>query len=281
VPDIPASFPRPQRQILLLAPGIADAPPEFCHVVTSPRYYSELLAETQRFRGGVYFEDGAIHGAELAPDGRHLESADLQGWHILTLDDGGSVQGCARCVCRRRRVPFAELTVGRSALALSDKWGTRVRRATEETMDAVIESGHAFGELGGWAIAPHLRCTTSMFRAAMAMWALVRHLDIHFLCSTATRRHCSASILRKLGGRPFLADGIEIPEYWEPRYGCDMELLRFDRLHDAHSLFEPRIREFQTWLSTVPVICGASRRTGRRDFARFSLQRELDLVAHA
>ena len=281
MPDIPVRFPQSARRIILLAPSAADVPPSFCHVDCSPRFYSELLAAVERFRGGIYLEDGAIRADELNPDGRHLEIADLQGWHILLLDDSESVQGCARCISRGQRVPFSELTLGRSAIALSDKWGTRVRRATEETMEAVVNTGHSFGELGGWAIAPHLRCTTSMFRIAMAMWALVRHLDIHFLCSTATRRHCSASILRKLGGRPFAADGVEVPEYWEPRYGCHMELLRFDHLHDAHPLFEPRVREFQTWLATVPVVCGAPRRTTRLNFAGFSLQRELDLVAHA
>jgi len=281
VPDIPVSYPRPGRQVLLLAPSASDVPSAFCQVERSPRRYHELLAATQRFRGGIYVEDGAIGAEELTFDGRHLELADLKGWHILLLDENESVQGCARCICRGQRIPFSEMTLGRSAIALSDRWGTRVRRATEETMDAVVQEGHAFGELGGWAIAPRLRFTTSMFRIAMAMWALVRHLDIHFLCSTATRRHCSASILRKLGGRPFVADGAEVPEYWEPRYGCDMELLRFDHLHDAHPLFEPRVREFQSWLATVPVVCAAPRRTSRQDFAGFSLQRELDLVAHA
>ncbi|MGA3028415.1 MAG: hypothetical protein ABSF98_27020 [Bryobacteraceae bacterium] len=282
VPDIRASSLRSSRKILLLAPSLADVPASFCNVATSPERYSRLLAEAQRFRGRIYVEDGAVSPGELTPDGRHHQASDLQGWHILAVDDSTSVHGCARCICRTGKVPFSELAVGRSAIAMSDKWGNKVRRVMEDTLDEVIQDGHAFGELGGWAIAPQLRCTTEMMRIALSTWALVRLLGIHFLFSTATRRHCSASILRKLGGRPFVVDGTEIPHYYEPRYGCDMELLRFDDFDDPPPLFEPRVQEFQNWLATAPVLCGAPRpRENQRAFVESSLERELDLIAHA
>jgi len=281
-PDTRVASRRSVRQVLLLAPSLEDVPTPFCNLVSSPQQYARLLMETQRLRGGIYLDDGAIRPEELTSDGRHIEACDLKSWHILTLDESGSVQGCARCHCRRQKVAFSELGLGRSALALSDRWGNKIRRAVEDTIDRVVQSGHAFGELGGWAIAEHLRCTTTMMRIALSTWALVRSLDIHFLCSTATRRHCSAAILRKLGGRAFEADGAEVPHYWEPRYGCEMELLRFDHLDDAHPLFEPRVQEFQNLLATMPVICRGPRPgAGRREFAGFALQPELDLIAHA
>jgi hypothetical protein len=46
--------------------------------------------------------------------------------------------------------------------------------------------------------------------------------------TTATARHASATILRRLGGAPLEADGEMIPSYFDPRYKCQMELLRFD-----------------------------------------------------
>lgn len=280
-PDIGVSSLRSSRKIILLGPALSDVPSSFCNVVSDPEQYSRLLADAQRFRGRMYLEDGAINSSDLTPDGRHHQASDLQGWHILTVGDSASVQGCARCTCQTGRVSFSDLTVGTSALAMSDKWGNKVRRAMEETLDGVVQRGHAYGELGGWAIAPHLRCTTEMLRIALSTWALVRLLGIHFLFSTATRRHCSASILRKLGGRPVVVDGTEIPHYYEPRYGCDMELLQFDRLHDPFPLFERQVQEFRDRLAMVPVICGAPERGRNRPAVTdFSLERELDLIAH-
>jgi hypothetical protein len=46
--------------------------------------------------------------------------------------------------------------------------------------------------------------------------------------TTATVRHCSSSILRRLGGATLEADGVTVPRYYDPRYRCDMEVLRFD-----------------------------------------------------
>jgi hypothetical protein len=281
-PDTLASSLRPGHKILLLAPSLADVPPSFCNVTSAPERHSRLLADAQRFRGRIYLEDGAVSPGELTPDGRHHQASDLRGWHVLAVGDATSVHGCARCICQTTRVPFSELAVGKSALALSDKWGNKVRRATEDTLDEVIHGGHAFGELGGWAIAPKLRCTTEMLRIAFSTWALVRLLGIRVLFSTATRRHCSASILRKLGGRSVVVDGTEIPHYYEPRYGCDMELLRFDQLDNPPAPLKPRMHELQSWLATVPVLCGAlQRRENQGAFAEFPMERDLDLIAHA
>ena len=46
--------------------------------------------------------------------------------------------------------------------------------------------------------------------------------------TTATVRHCSSTILRRIGGRRLEVDGMVVPPYYDPRYKCEMELLRFD-----------------------------------------------------
>jgi hypothetical protein len=44
----------------------------------------------------------------------------------------------------------------------------------------------------------------------------------------ATHRHGSASILRRIGGRPLEWDGQALPPYYDPQYKCEMEMIRFD-----------------------------------------------------
>ena len=46
--------------------------------------------------------------------------------------------------------------------------------------------------------------------------------------TTATVRHPSSTILRRLGGSSLEVDGIRVPSYFDPAYACEMELLRFD-----------------------------------------------------
>ena len=46
--------------------------------------------------------------------------------------------------------------------------------------------------------------------------------------TTATVRHCSSRILRRLGGAQLEIDGTIVPPYYDPHYDCTMELLRFD-----------------------------------------------------
>ena len=85
-----------------------------------------------------------------------------------------------------------------------------------------------FSEVGGWAIVPEKRCTSEALRIAMATYSLAQILGGCVGISTATERHHSSSILRRIGGRSLECDGTELPSYYDPQYRCRMEVLRFD-----------------------------------------------------
>ena len=109
----------------------------------------------------------------------------------------------------------------------------RVRRgggilAVETEIARAKLSGAAFSEVGGWAIVPEKRCTTEALRIAMATYGLAQMLGGCVGISTATERHHSASILRRIGGRSLEYGGTELPAYYDPQYRCRMEVLRFD-----------------------------------------------------
>ena len=46
--------------------------------------------------------------------------------------------------------------------------------------------------------------------------------------TTATARHGSSTILRRIGGKHLEVDGVTVPAYYDPNYRCEMEVLRFD-----------------------------------------------------
>ena len=47
--------------------------------------------------------------------------------------------------------------------------------------------------------------------------------------------------------------GIEMPRYFDPRFDCDMEILRFDSAR-PNPRFELWIEELKRYLSGVPVV---------------------------
>jgi hypothetical protein len=62
----------------------------------------------------------------------------------------------------------------------------------------------------------------------VSAYALAAELGGCIGITTATVRHCSSRILRKLGGRSLEVGGVSLPSYFDPRYGCEMEILRFE-----------------------------------------------------
>ena len=71
--------------------------------------------------------------------------------------------------------------------------------------------------------------------------------------STATTRHHSSAILRRIGGRPLMARGREVPAYFDPHYNCEMELLRFDSTSPAEQ-YAGLMRECRDALLELPVV---------------------------
>jgi len=165
---------------------------------------------------------------QLAPDGRHELAEDQRSWHILLLDNGGRVGGCLRYVEAEAMARFDQLWIHQCALARCPVWGTKFRRAVEMEMARARCKGFGFGEVGGWAVREDRRRTIDPLRMVLAACGLFRRLGGCAGLATATVRHGSASILRRIGLTSLSADGLEIPSYYDPRYRCHMEALRFD-----------------------------------------------------
>jgi hypothetical protein len=214
------------RKMLLLAPSRSAASTHFEHVQKSSPVYDELLSETQRLRGRLYLEDGAIEPKDLTA-GRHQLDSDTGSWHLLILDQHKDVCGCIRYREFPNSVGFARLGVSNAALANSREWGGKLKSAVENELGLSRNLRLPFIEVGGWALAPEIRGTAEALRMSLAMYGLSELLGGAVGISTVTHRNCSASILRRIGGRPLQAGLSELPAYYDSQYGCNMEILRF------------------------------------------------------
>ena len=244
----------PLRKWVLLSPAQAVVPDCFADIDIDAIRRDKLLAEMQRFRGSVYLEDGAITAEQLT-DGRHRVDADDSSWHLLVVDQDDRVCGCVRQQAYPANADFAQLNISRSELARSKDWGSKLKAAADSEIELSRRLDLPCVEIGGWALATSVRATTEAVRMALAMYSLSQELGGAIGFSTVTRRHCSASILRRIGGRSFEYEGLPLPSYQDPQFNCEMELLRFySWAPNPH--YTAWIEEIRQELRTIPVLGG-------------------------
>lgn len=251
------------RDIVLLAPAQGCVPSSFTHARVNHDRYSELLHSLQRLRGRIYLEDGAIQTSQLTSDGRHRQDVDEGSWHILAFGEHGELCGCARYRHYPGRVAFDQLGVRRSAIAQGMRWGSQLRTAVEIEIEAATRRGLAFAEVGGWAISAEKRCTAAALRIAFTTYALAQALGGSVGLTTATMRHHSSAILRRIGGRSLTLADSELPPYYDPQYRCRMEMLRFDS-GEPDTAYRFPIERLQNRLPAVSVVAPRHEETAPR-----------------
>ena len=245
---------RTQTRFVVLPPATHALPSIFRKVDTDGRRHEALFSEMQRFRGSIYLADGAIQSHELTPDGRHDLGVDRHSWHVLSLDSYGRVSACLRYMAAKQFKLFGDLSVRHSALAKCPTLGERFRTAVELGMQEARQMRIGFGEVGGWAVAESFRRTMEPLRIILATYGLLNLLGGSAGVATATFRHSSAAILRRIGLSSLLTDGRELPPYFDPQYRCQMEVLQFDSRY-PNPKYCDMVCELAADLLEAPVIC--------------------------
>jgi hypothetical protein len=245
---------RGRSQIVLLAPEFDGLP--FQNVIADGRRHRRLLSNAQQLRGRTYLKDSAINPWDLSVGGCHIQPADNVSWHVLMVDDQDQVTGCLRYRKHHRNVAFSDL--GLSRVANSCNHGGLVRNAVQAQICSALQRRLAYVELGGWAISEALRFNGDAVRMILTVYALAQLTGGALAVTTATRRHNSASILKRIGGRPLSANGRDLPPYYDPKYGCEMELIEFDSTA-PHPQFRDLIDDHREALSTLQLVLSDTR----------------------
>ena len=214
------------ERLVLLAPPDRNIPSTFSNVQPNGQRRDELVTELQRFRGAVYLNEGAVH--ELSDDGCHRTPEDEHSWHVVRLDGDGRVRACIWYLEHDVPVSIDRLRVRDCPLAADDGWRDRLHSAVASELNRAESDQVPYAEIGGWAASPDGRCPFEGIILALSAFSLGRLFGGALGMATATARHASASMLRRLGGNKLESDGSPLPAYYDHRYNCDMELLRFD-----------------------------------------------------
>lgn len=241
------------RRLVLLAPADTSVPKHFMNVTVDPVRHDRLVGEMQRLRGEIYLQDGAVGRHQLTEDGRHHTPEDERSWHLLMLDRQRQVSSCAWYMEHDETARFEHLRVRNSPLAQAEGWSDTLWRAVESELERARREGLRYAEVGGWAVAKKSRCTSEGLLLALAAYSLGRTLGGALGLTTATVRHSSSAILRRLGGSLLELGGSTVPPYFDPRYNCQMELLRFDSRR-PNAKYGGLIELLGTKLANVTVI---------------------------
>ena len=239
------------KRLVLLAPQ-SSVPAFFKNVITDSGRHQRLVREMQKLRGSIYLNDGAVAREQLSPEGLHETDEDEKSWHLLMVDGRQRVTGCAWYLEHASSARVDDLRVRTSPLARMAEWRDQLWRGVESELARARREHMRYAEVGGWAVAKHSSCTSEGLVLALAGYSLGRLRGGCLGITTATVRHCSSTILRRLGGAPLEADGEPVPSYYDPRYKCEMEILRFDSRKPS-AKFGGLIDSLRDKMASVPV----------------------------
>ena len=240
------------HRLLLLAPN-GTVPAFFNNVSNDSRRHQKLVREMQKLRGRIYLDDGALGREQLSAEGLHETVEDEKSWHLLMVDRRQRVTGCAWYLEHEPSVQVDDLRVRCCPLARMTEWRDYLRKGVESELARARREKLNYAEVGGWAVSKMSRCTSEGLVLALAGYSLGRICGGCLGITTATVRHCSSSILRRIGGAPLDADGTPVPSYYDPRYKCEMEILRFDSRH-PNPKFVPLIERLREKMARVQVV---------------------------
>lgn len=214
--------------ISLLPPRNGDIPSTFTSVCCTPSAHEARVWEIQKFRGRIYFADGAIRNSALDEHGRHVSAADADSWHLFVTREDDAVCGCMRVRLFDAAVDIADLNILQIIARLPEQVRQQHVRCMKQVRDQAARSFMLFGEAGGWAVAEELRAKSAGVTLAVAVWPLCRLLGGVIAIAAATARHNSARILTRLGGVA-LSDGAKAVEpFYDDYFRCQMHMMSFD-----------------------------------------------------
>jgi hypothetical protein len=261
-------------RIVLVAPSERSVSDFFDNVQVESKSHDTAIGDIQRFRGDIYLQDGAVQRSQLTADGRHETPEDYKAWHMLLYNKEQKLTACALYHEHENTIEPEELRVRHCPLATHAEWASTLWKAVGGEIARARRERLAFAELGGWAVAPESRRTSGPLTMALAVYGFSRRHGGALGMTTATVRHCSAVILQRLGGSRFEVDGATLPPYYDPRYDCMMEMLRFDSRH-PNPKYLWLIDQLRDKLTQVQVITRPAQALAAASFEAFQTSQAL------
>jgi hypothetical protein len=256
----------------LIAPERCPVDPAFTRVSTDHRAYRRRLDELQRFRGGVYVDEGFLRRQDLDTTGRHYSALDRRRWHLLVVNAADDIKACVS-LRFYSKVPDVERLTLHEVLHRST--GGRLamyQRAVRQLMDESADKGLTFGEVGGWAVSPDVRNGAATVATILAAWSLPRIFGCgeSLWVATVGKGKRAERILSRMGGFRLCDAQRPLPSFFDAGYNSEIEILGFDSRHPCPAAVEGidelcrRLRNCRTFGPQLMRAAGAAAYSGMR-----------------
>jgi hypothetical protein len=220
----------------------------------SAEEYDASIAKIQRFRGTIYYADGAIPAEALDAEGRHHSVSDERSYHVCVLADEETMAGCFRLRVHRSGSAIDDLCLAPALTRIESAIRPDVSSAISGLMAQAWRQGMLFGEVGGWAVQPDFRRSRDLIAMPLVAFAVYEQFGSALVIAHATHRHSSARILKEIGGFSLTHEGSAFSPYHDSYYGSLMEFVCFDSRRPAERL-APIVHSLKI---TIPGANGAT-----------------------
>jgi hypothetical protein len=241
------------HRFFILAPVNASVPGAFRNRWNDSEIYDQILADMQRMRGRIALCEGAVGKDDLDEDGRHHMAGDEKSWHLIRMGTNGEVLGCARILVHSTSARFPTLRLASSSLAKDPEWSRQLRWTVESDIAVARKKNWTLLEPGGWVLDERLRGSSEATTIALSAIAWSQLMGECLAYITATVKHGSSSMMRRLGGESVRFGGNEMPRYYEPHYQSEMELLKL-QTRALNPKFDSMLAPLRHSLATATVL---------------------------
>ena len=191
------------KQTLCLLAPVGAPLAGFQNVIHDTDQYQNLLSETQRLRGQVYLDDGAISNDDLDSQQRYVVKDDSLSWHILLRNADCQVVGVSRMRLFPHKdgpAPFDQL----HAVSIIERAPESVRDSYRNILHQYVMDAYEkvpyFIECGGLALLPEARLSRGVVLLISSICAMSRFQGGGLGVAAATERNGFSSILRRSFG---------------------------------------------------------------------------------
>jgi hypothetical protein len=213
---IPPLFPNPDCNCVIgeTFPSIAE--------------HCDAISEVQRFRGRVYFADSAIPASALDEKGRHSQDFDFENYHLCLRKLDGRIVACLRMRLHERAAEVRDLWLHDLITRMHPELTESCYAALNSLFELSKRDNVRIGEVGGWAVDAEFRNQRVSTLLPIAGWSLYQLIGDALVVASATTRHHSSAILKRIGGFALMLEDEQLPSFMDDFHGCEMELLGFD-----------------------------------------------------
>ncbi len=242
---------------VIIEPEISEYKPDAFSMTRDSDLRYDFMFELFKMRGSVYLQDGAISEENLDKFGKYVSPHDKYSWQVLLLDSSKKPHGGLRIRFwdfENIRAHFMQT----HAKELIDRMDCDNQKVYQESIIRFLDEEMRtkfFGEVAGLVITDYEKNSPAALLLVAFCFAFGEFVGGFNALVSATERHYSNRIMRKIGGHriPHKETKEYLNTFFDSKYNCNMEYIVFESACPA-ALIQDLCKKIQEKLKTTLVL---------------------------